>query len=87
MKIWIDDILPAPDESYRRCHSVLQAKKFVEAAERAQTLPVDMWRNPDDINKWNIEKISIRYSISLDYMDFLEWLEQTDRNHYPVELH
>ena len=85
MKLWVDDIRPAP-EGYIWCHSVYRAIKEICIRE-------------DEIKEFgNIENISPIELIDIDhdagdyaiyggdYIKLLDWLEKTDRN-YPIRIH
>ena len=76
MKIWVDDVRPAP-EGYIWCKSVLRAMTRIRAAE--------------ETNK-TIELIDIDHDAGDyvfeggDYIKLLDWLEETGRN-YPIRIH
>ena len=76
MKLWIDDVRPAP-ERYIRCASVNEAIKEIEWLE---------------ILKCPIELIDIDHDAGEyaqyggDYIRLLDWLEETGRN-YPIHIH
>jgi hypothetical protein len=76
MKIWIDDVRPAPD-GYVWIRSVNEAIYSLEFYETG---------------KVNIEVINLDYdagdyaSHGGDYINFLGWLEETGRN-YPIHIH
>ena len=86
MKLWIDDVRPAPEEDgYVWCKSVIDAKYMIETysnyiggfATEARDL---------------IELIDIdhdagsEYSKGGDFIRVLDWLEETGRN-YPIRIH
>lgn len=77
MKLWIDDVRPAP-EGYEWCRSVNQAKNWIDISE------FDFMEN--------IELIDIDHdagdyaSDGGDYIKLLDWLEETGRN-YPIHIH
>ena len=81
MKLWIDDVRPAP-EGYVWCKSV----------DAAQTAIV--YNDWDMINGRGsqIELIDIDHDAGDyaydggDYIKLLDWLEETDRN-YPIRIH
>ena len=83
MKLWIDDVRPAP-EGYIWCKSVYQAKDAIRAEENHKI------SFPD--SKYGIELIDIdhdagEYSyLGGDYIRLLDWLEETGRN-YPIRIH
>ena len=90
MKLWIDDVRPAP-EGYRCINSVNEAKDFIVFCEKAAK----------DANKYHLWKLVDHYMIELididhdagdyadqvgDYIKLLDWLEETGRN-YPIRIH
>ena len=81
MKLWVDDIRPAP-EGYSWRKSVDSAKDFIEEAE---------WYN-DYVCDCPIELIDIDHDAGDfaidggDYIKLLDWLEETGRN-YPIRIH
>lgn len=78
MKLWIDDVRPAP-EGYRWLKSVNQAKEAIEVFEGFTSL-------------FNIEIIDLDHDAGDytndggDYIKLLCWLEETGRN-YPIHIH
>ena len=76
MKLWIDDVRPAP-EGYVQQMSVEGAKCSILVAEGIGE---------------TIELIDIDHDAGLyscmggDYIKLLDWLEETDRN-YPIRIH
>ena len=85
MKIWIDDIIPAP-EGYLWCKSVYDAVIAIEETEHLASRPRML-----DCN-FSIELIDIGHGAGEyadrggDYIKLLDWLEKTDRN-YPIRIH
>lgn len=83
MKIWIDDIRPAPN-GYVWCKSVNSAKKVITTYSSL----VDFNNNIVDC----IELIDIDHDAGLyakfggDYIKLLYWLEETGRS-YPIRIH
>lgn len=83
MKLWIDDVRPAPD-GYVWLKSVEESKTFLFICERQ----VGYFRNPDA----KIELIDIDHnagdyaSDGGDYIKLLDWLEETGRS-YPIRIH
>ena len=77
MKIWVDDIRPAPS-GYYWCKSVSEAKRVI----------VD----PHIQYNYKIEIIDIDHDAGDyvndggDYIKLLDWLEETGRN-YPIRIH
>ena len=78
MKLWIDDVRPAPDlETYFSVVSVDQAKMIIEFGEKAGLLVelIDIDHDAGNYAKYGG-----------DYIKLLEWLEETGRN-YPIHIH
>ena len=81
MKLWIDDVRPAP-EGYVWCKSVNEAMQLIEETKYYDPQVID---NP-------IEVIDIDHdagdyaSDGGDYIKLLDWLEETGRN-YPIRIH
>lgn len=84
MKLWIDDVRPAPP-GYRRVESVNEAKKVIEDYEL-------MHRVSGGKFYYNIELIDIDHDAGEfavcggDYIKLLDWFEETGRN-YPIRIH
>ena len=77
MKLWIDDVRPAP-EGYIHIRSVNVAKKYIE-------LHTNNTRNP--IELIDIDHDAGDYAhLGGDYIKLLDWLEETGRN-YPIHIH
>ena len=83
MKLWVDDVRPAP-EGYVWCKSVWEAKSKIIYFE---------WFNKEfHQNKDVLELIDIDYDAGDyandggDYIKLLDWLEETGRN-YPIRIH
>ena len=90
MKLWIDDVRPAPP-GYVWCHSVYRAIKEIEAFE--QSLFDDYYIDNIPFDKLEkIEVIDIDHDAGDyaqyggDYIKLLDWLEATGRN-YPIHIH
>ena len=90
MKLWIDDVRPAP-EGYIWCHSVHRAIKEIELFE--QSLFDDYYIDNIPFDKLEkIELIDIDHDAGEyaqyggDYIKLLDWLEETGRN-YPIHIH
>lgn len=87
MKIWVDDIRPAP-EGYALCHSVNEAIETIKLAESF------CFYNPTtkEERRVVIELIDIDHDAGEyatdggDYIKLLDWLEETGRN-YPIHIH
>lgn len=81
MKLWIDDVRPAP-EGYHWCKSVNEAKYYIEEAEWYDRYIVN---SPIDLI--DIDHDAGDYSqYGGDYIKLLDWLEETGRN-YPIRIH
>lgn len=85
MKLWIDDLRPAP-EGYVWCRNVKEAKWRIETAEDVCTIFPLVDEKPP------IELIDIDHDAGDyandggDYIRLLDWLEETGRN-YPIRIH
>lgn len=84
MKLWIDDVRPAP-EGYFPCLSVNDAKKTIQEIELLNNCYPNSFYDP-------IELIDLDYDsgdyvkYGGDYVKLLDWLEETGRN-YPIRMH
>lgn len=84
MKIWVDDIRPAPF-GYRIARSVNEAKELIESYE---------WMKIVSGGKhyYNIDLIDLDHDAGDyacdggDYINILNWLEETGRS-YPIRIH
>ena len=76
MKLWIDDVRPAP-EGYVWAESVMMAQAIIEVNEREnnQIELIDIDHDAGDF-----------VSDGGDYIKLLDWLEETGRN-YPIHIH
>ena len=92
MKIWIDDVRPAPS-GYVWKSTVNDAKKFIEYCE--EILEAHSTDTQIDVlvtQEYTIELIDIDHdagdcaSDGGDYIAILDWLEETGRN-YPIRIH
>ncbi len=81
MKLWIDDVRPAPD-GYIWARSVNEAKREIkdlefyssaEGCEWAKITLIDIDHDAGDFGP-------------PDYIAILDWLEETGRN-YPIRIH
>ena len=76
MKLWIDDVRPAP-KGYVWCKSVGQTKQVIRANELRH----------ETIELLNIDHDAGDYAFDGgDYIKLLDWLEETGRN-YPIRIH
>ena len=73
MKIWVDDIRPAPD-GYVWCKSVYATINLIERCNGYIDV-IDLDHDAGDF-----------YSFGGDYINILNWLEETGRN-YPIRIH
>ena len=84
MKIWVDDIRPAPD-GYRIARSVNEAKELIESYELMRIVSGGK-------HYYNIDLIDLDHDAGDyacdggDYINILNWLEETGRN-YPIRIH
>lgn len=90
MKLWIDDVRPAP-EGYTWCHSVFRAIKEIELFE--SSLFDDYYIDNVPLDK--LDKIEVidmdhdagdYWQYGGDYIELLNWLEETGRS-YPIRIH
>lgn len=89
MRIWVDDVRPAP-EGYVWCRSVNETKqKLMFCDSMCRFFDTNF---PNDRNPYNIEVIDIDHDAGEfacdggDYIKLLDWLEITGRN-YPIRIH
>lgn len=87
MKLWIDDVRPAPEGYDEWAHSVNEAKQLILEWEEFYR------RIAENFGKeWKIELIDIDHdagdyaSDGGDYIKLLDWLEETGRN-CPIRIH
>lgn len=83
MKLWVDDVRPAPD-GYRWCKSVDDTKNTIIRYSNH----ID-WDNNlvDEIELIDIDHDAGDYAIcGGDYIEILNWLEETGCN-YPIRIH
>lgn len=77
MKIWVDDIRPAPDDTYASVQSVDGCIREICAYEdlgiQIELLDLD-------------HDAGIYYGCGGDYIKILDWAEETGRN-YPIRIH
>jgi hypothetical protein len=79
MKLWVDDIVKAP-EGWAWCRGVNGAKAFIETYEKKDDDrdPLTIINVDTDAGSWKSE--------GGDYIELLKWLETTGRN-YRVKIH
>ncbi len=78
MKLWIDDVRPAPI-GYEWVKSVDQAKMVIDINERLVGASVIALIDID-------HDAGIYAQYGGDYIKLLDWLEETGRN-YPIRIH
>ena len=76
MKLWIDDVRPAPI-NYIWCKSVGQAKQVIRSNELRHE-KIDLIDVDHDAGDYVFD--------GGDYIKLLDWLEETGRN-YPIRIH
>ena len=76
MKIWIDDVRPAP-EGYVGCRSVNDAEMIIGVIE-ADHKTIELIDIDHDAGDYAFD--------GGDYIKLLDWLEETGRN-YPIRIH
>lgn len=85
MKIWVDDMRPAP-EGYVWCRTVKEAKWRIETAEDVCTIfPLVDEKPPIELIDIDHDAGDYAYDGG-DYIKLLDWLEATGRN-YPIRIH
>lgn len=88
MKLWIDDVRPAP-EGYVWCKSVDEAKGLIAFAEAEYAKINQAFYDckPFKITLLDIDHDAGDYArFGGDYINLLNWLEETERN-YPIRIH
>lgn len=89
MKLWVDDVRPAPD-GYVWCKSVNDARDSIILREKWNGLPWPYETGDEVIRPY--ELIDIDHDAGDyaydggDYIKLLDWLEETGRN-YPIRIH
>ena len=76
MKIWLDDVRPAPN-GYTLCKTVRSAKYRIEVSECLGE-PIDLISVDHDAGDYA--------QYGGNYIKLLDWLEETGRN-YPIHIH
>ena len=87
MKLWIDDVRPAP-EGYIWCKSVSKAKSVIVKWENEnKQLAESFGFSEIPIKLIDIDHDAGDYAKDGgDYIKLLDWLEETGRN-YPIRIH
>lgn len=87
MKLWVDDVRPAP-EGYQWCKSVASAKCFIRWCEKVTKENEELgFASHNKIELIDIDHDAGEYvSLGGNYIKLLEWLEETGRN-YPIHIH
>lgn len=85
MRIWVDDVRPAP-EGYVWVKSVNEAKKVIIDTDEMNKIP-HMYDMNFSITLVDIDHDAGNYAYDGgDYIKLLDWLEETGRN-YPIRIH
>ena len=92
MKIWIDDVRPAPN-GYVWCNSVNDAINTIKLREaRIKNILQRYTPSETRMKDLSIQVIDIDHDAGDyacyggDYIKLLDWLEETGRN-YPIKIH
>lgn len=90
MKLWIDDVRPAP-KGYVWCHSVEKAQMVIDTFERdlfdAYYIENVPFEKLEKIEVIDMDHDAGNYrQCGGDYIKLLDWLEETGRN-YPIRIH
>ena len=90
MKLWIDDVRPAP-EGYVWVKSVSEAKEIIIFCENPNIWPsYNPFKHGKKYEPIEIELLDIDHDAGdygpPDYIKVLDWLEATGRN-YPIRIH
>ena len=78
MKLWVDDVRPAP-EGYEWFKTVSNAKTAIQLYEEILGEPIELIDIDHDAGDY------AKYGGG-DYIKLLDWLEETGRN-YPIRIH
>ena len=77
MKLWIDDVRPAP-EGYKWLRSVEETKVYIGVAEEVLHKTIELVDIDHDSGDYYVD--------GGDYIELLKWFEETGRN-YPIRIH
>ena len=90
LKIWVDDVRPAPEgRGYTWLTTVNQVKEYIIKREE---IDKQMKASGVYLHDVQIELIDLDYDAGSyaadggDYIKILDWLEETGRN-YPIRIH
>ena len=84
MKLWIDDVRPAPS-GFTWAKTVNRAKEIIISNE--ELLEVNLGKSTYRIELIDIDHDAGDYAHDGgDYIKLLDWLEETGRN-YPIRIH
>jgi hypothetical protein len=93
MKLWIDDVRPAPEgyvwcKSVNLAHDIINAFEIIKEAQKEDCfLFPNLDLSNDEIDIIDIDHDAGDYaSDGGDYIRLLDWLEETGRN-YPIRIH
>lgn len=94
MKIWVDDVRPAPEGNYVCIKSVNEFKEIIWLIENIQKsfYSLNQEKMNEIRNRKIIELIDLDHDAGKfasdggDYINILNWLEETGRN-YPIRIH
>ena len=85
MKLWIDDVRPAP-KGYVWLRSVRHAQKYIRGCE-GMCAEGEKYRAKYEIELIDIDHDAGDYAHDGgDYIKLLDWLEETGRS-YPIHIH
>lgn len=86
MKLWIDDVRPAPATDYIWVKSVNEAKRVIIDAENMSNKP-RLFDCDFRFTLLDIDHDAGQFAPNGgDYIKLLDWLEETGRN-YPIHIH
>ena len=87
MKLWIDDVRPAP-KGYEWLKTVDESKSFIQFIEfRNRRYAIHTPEGVNDIELIDIDHDAGDYAqLGGDFIKLLDWLEETGRN-YPIHIH
>ena len=92
MKLWIDDVRPAPSIEYHWVKSVNEAKNLIIDCETRVLMGLPAFFTDWGLYKLPITELNIDHDAGDyaneggDYIKLLDWLEETGRN-YPIRIH